>query len=243
MLRIQNLSKEYPPSSKVLRHIDADVFNGDFIAVVGASGSGKSTLLKCLALQESWSGGKYMMDGVDVFKEGFMGKRKVKRECAYLEQNPVLNLKRKALKNVLIGRSAQTPLWRMLTGMVRNDDYMGAMDTLEQFGLLDKAHMVTGNLSGGERQRVAIARSIVHGANVILADEPVLGLDPQSAESVLETFKKLCENERCTVIAVLHNVELAEKYATRIWGIADGELAIDIRGRRLTMSEKRTLSL
>ncbi|MGZ9584198.1 phosphonate ABC transporter ATP-binding protein [Paenibacillus marinisediminis] len=243
MLRIQKLSKQYPTSETILRNIDVDVFNGDFIAVVGASGSGKSTLLKCLALQESWTEGKYIIDGVNIFEKGYMGKRKVKREIAYLEQNPVLNQNRKALKNVLIGRAAQTPLWRMATGMVRNDDYMGAMDTIEQLGLLDKAHMKTANLSGGERQRIAIARSLVHGAKVILADEPVLGLDPKSAESVLETFKELCAKERCTVIAVLHQVELAEKYATRIWGLANGQLEIDIRGRKLLHGEKIKLSL
>jgi len=245
MLRIQNLTKTYAQgeSETVLRGITTDVFNGDFIAVVGASGSGKSTLLKCLALQENWTSGTYIMDGADIFKQGFTGKQKVKRECAYLEQNPIINPKRKVLKNVLIGRSSQTPLWRMVTGMVRNDDYMGAMDTIEMLGMLDKAHAVSGNLSGGEKQRVALARALVHGAKVILADEPVLGLDPQSAEKVLRTFKELCEKERCTVIAVLHQVELAERYATRIWGIADGELAVDIRGRKLLQGEKRQLSL
>ncbi|MCG7407127.1 ATP-binding cassette domain-containing protein [Paenibacillus sp. ACRRX] len=243
MLKIERLNKQYPPSTTVLRNVFADIHNGEFIGIVGASGSGKSTLLKCLALQESWTSGKYTIDGTDIFKLGSSGKSKVKRECAYLEQNPVLSSNRKALKNVLIGRAHQTPLWRMVTGMIRNDDYMGAMDTLEQLGLLDKAHMITSNLSGGEKQRVAIARALVHGAKVILADEPVLGLDPKSAESVLSTFKDLCEREQCTVIAVFHQVELAEKYCSRIWGLADGEIKVDIRGRRLLHGEKMKLSL
>lgn len=217
MIRVDQLVKQYPPEQKVLKNISFEVQPGEFIGVVGASGSGKSTLLKCLALQERWTSGKFVVDGVDIFAQQLSGRRKVKREFAYLEQNPVLSDNRKALKNVLIGRFHQTPLWRMATGMIRSDDYMGAMDTIEQLGLLDKAHKKCSDLSGGEKQRIAIARALVHGADVLLADEPVLGLDPQSAESVLSTFRDLCTKQRKIVIAVFHQVELAEKFATRLW--------------------------
>lgn len=243
MLKIDRLVKQYPPETKVLNGISMEVHHGEFIGVVGASGSGKTTLLKCLALQESWTSGSYYVDGNDVIKQNALLKHKVKREFAYLEQNPVLSPNRKAFKNVLIGRSSQTPLWRMATGMVRNDDYMGAMDTLELLGLLDKAKVQTGQLSGGEKQRVAIARALVHGAKVILADEPVLGLDPHAAEDVMRNFQSVCQKERCTVIAVFHQVELAERFCTRIIGLADGDIKLDIHGRKLLQSEKRMLQL
>ena len=108
-------------------------------------------------MMEKWDGGRFTVDGVEILKEGWSGKRKIKREWAYLEQNPQLYPRKSALKNVLIGRSGQTPWWRMVTGMVRSDDYMGAMDYLEGLGLLDKAHQTAEKLSGGEKQRVAIA--------------------------------------------------------------------------------------
>jgi phosphonate transport system ATP-binding protein len=238
VIRVDQLVKQYPPEQKVLKNISFEVQPGEFIGVVGASGSGKSTLLKCLALQERWTSGKFIVDGVDIFAQQLSGRRKVKREFAYLEQNPVLSDNRKALKNVLIGRFHQTPLWRMATGMIRSDDYMGAMDTIEQLGLLDKAHKKCSDLSGGEKQRIAIARALVHGADVLLADEPVLGLDPQSAESVLSAFRDLCTKQRKIVIAVFHQVELAEKFATRLWGLHDGTIAVDVKGRRLLQSEK-----
>lgn len=87
---------------------------------------------------------------------------------------------------------------------------------------------------------MAIARALTHGAKVILADEPVIGLDPKSADSVLENFKKLCSEENVTVIAVLP-IELAERHAARIWGLSEGRIAFDIRGRRLTMHEKNKI--
>ncbi|WP_195570654.1 phosphonate ABC transporter ATP-binding protein [Paenibacillus sp. 1001270B_150601_E10] len=243
MLKIDRLVKQYPPDTTVLKGISMEMHHGEFIGVVGASGSGKTTLLKCLAMQESWTSGAYYVDGTDVIKQNALVRHKLKREFAYLEQNPVLSPNRKAFKNVLIGRSSQTPLWRMATGMVRNDDYMGAMDALEQLGLLDKAKVETGKLSGGEKQRVAIARALVHGAKVILADEPVLGLDPHAAEDVMKNFQMICQKERCTVIAVFHQVELAERYCTRIIGIGEGELKLDIHGRKLLQNEKRMLQL
>ncbi|MCM3783843.1 ATP-binding cassette domain-containing protein [Neobacillus mesonae] len=241
MIRVENLAKSVGPDKvPVLREISFDMQQGEFIGIVGGSGSGKSTLLRCLALKESWDRGKFIVHGTDIFQAGYAGKKQIKREWAYLEQNPELFTNRTALKNVLIGRSGQTPWWRMITGMVRSDDYMGAMDIIEGVGLLDKAHMKAGQLSGGERQRVAIARALTHGAKVILADEPVIGLDPKSADSVLDNFKKLCSEENVTVIAVLP-IELAERHAARIWGLSEGRLAFDIRGRRLTMHEKNKI--
>ncbi|MGG4220063.1 ATP-binding cassette domain-containing protein [Paenibacillus jamilae] len=241
MIKIRKLTKQVGPErTPLLRGIDAEIHQGEFIAVVGPSGSGKTTLLRCLALQEPWEDGSLIVGGHDVLKSGWTGKMKIKREWAYLEQNPHLNMNRTALKNVLIGRSGQTPWWRMATGMVRSDDYMGAMDVLEDLGLLDKAHDKCDKLSGGERQRVATARALVHGAKVILADEPVNGLDPASAAHVLETFRKLCSDERVTIITVLP-LEMAERFASRIWGLNEGELVFDIQGRRLTQAEKNKL--
>ncbi|MED5018079.1 ATP-binding cassette domain-containing protein [Paenibacillus chibensis] len=241
MIRIQHLTKSVGVDKiPVLKDISLDFQRGELIALVGASGSGKSTFLRCLALKEKWDKGTFVVDGVDILKDPLAGKRKIKREWAYLEQNPQLNQNRTALKNVLIGQSGQTPLWRMATGMVRSDDYMGAMDVIEQLGLLEKAHQKCDKLSGGERQRIAIARALVHGAKVILADEPVIGLDPKSQESVMETLKKLCEEERVSVVTVLP-LELAERYATRIIGLTGGEFGFDIAGRRLTVRERNML--
>lgn len=241
MIRVENLAKSVGPDRlPVLREISFDMQQGEFIGIVGGSGSGKSTLLRCLALKDQWDKGKFTVHGTDIFNAGYAGKKQIKREWAYLEQNPELFTNKTVLKNVLIGRSGQTPWWRMVTGMVRTDDYMGAMDIIENVGLLDKAHMKAGQLSGGERQRVAIARALTHGAKVILADEPVIGLDPKSADSVLENFKKLCSEENVTVIAVLP-IELAERHAARIWGLSEGRIAFDIRGRRLTMHEKNKI--
>lgn len=241
MLRIKGLSKRIPGGPKVLNDISFEAYEGDFIAVKGSSGSGKSMLLKCLALQESWTSGTYLFNGKDVFKEGFLAKQKVKQQVAYLEEKPFLFPEKSGLKNVIIGSVSQTPAWRRWTGMVRSDDYMGAMDMIEKRGLLDKAKIPAKHLSGGERQRMAIARALVHGAKVIVADEPVSGLDPHAADAVLSELKDLCKNEGIIVIAVLHQGDWAERYADRILGLNNGNLVVDVYGRRLTEREKMQL--
>lgn len=239
MIKVDRLMKKVnTEKNPVLKDISFQMEKGEMIGLIGASGSGKSLMMSCLAIKEKWDGGRFMIDGEDMLKPG--GKKKVRREWAYLEQNPTLNVNRTALKNVLIGQSSQTPWWRMITGMVRSDDYMGAMDTIEHLGLLDKARRKASELSGGERQRIAIARALVHGAKVVLADEPVMGLDPKSAEHVLQTLKNLCDEERLTVLTVIP-LELAERYCSRIIGLSGGQIVVDVTGRRLTHGEKSRL--
>ncbi|EFU41284.1 ABC transporter related protein [Paenibacillus vortex V453] len=147
MIKVDRLKKTMGPErTPVLKDITFQMEHGEMIGLIGASGSGKSLMMSCLSMQQKWDGGKLTIDGEDMMNPA--GKRRIRREWAYLEQNPALNVNRTALKNVLIGQSSQTPMWRMVTGMVRSDDYMGAMDTIEHLGLLDKAKR-----KAGEAQR------------------------------------------------------------------------------------------
>jgi phosphonate transport system ATP-binding protein len=241
MIIIQGLQRKLPEGKTILDGIHVKLEPGTFVAIVGASGSGKSSLLRSLALRDRWTAGEYMVDGTDIRKAGFMSIRQFRKQIAYLEQKPALLENKTALKNVLIGNEEQTPLWRRLTGRVRSDDYMGGMDMLETVGLMDHAHRPAEKLSGGERQRVAIARALVHGARLLFADEPVSGLDPHSAEELMAVLKKLCVEKGTTVVAALHRLELAEKFADEIWGLQDGRLVLEVKGRRLTGAEKNQI--
>lgn len=241
MIRVHQLNKSMN-GKQVLSNISVDLNEGELVGLVGSSGSGKSTLLRCIALQDSWDSGDYTWNNTQIIHNGGRGTRAFRSKCAYLEQSPSFYMDKTALKNVLIGQVGQTSMLRRVTGMVRSDDYMGAMDELEKFGLLDKAHVPAGKLSGGERQRVAICRALVHGAKLIAADEPTLGLDPQSAERVLTTLRQLCTEQGVLVVTAL-SIELAERYCTRIIGMHQGELRLDVQGRRLTTEEKARIDL
>jgi phosphonate transport system ATP-binding protein len=241
MIEIVGLTRTLPEGQKLLDNIRAELEPGTLIAVAGASGSGKSVLLRCLALREPWSSGEYRVDGRDLLQAGLPARLRFRRKIAYLEQKPLLYEKKTALRNVLIGAVGQTPFWRRWTGMVRGDDYMGAMDMLERVGLIDRAHQAAEKLSGGERQRVAIARALVHGAKLLVADEPVSGLDPHAQDDIMSLLKQVCKEQGVNVVVALHRLELAEKYADVIWGLVEGRLELLVKSRRLTAAEKAKL--
>lgn len=241
MIIIRNLMKKSVSGEEILSKISLQLDEGELVALIGGSGSGKTTFLRCLSLREKWDEGQLIYDNKELQSISGLEKLKLKKEWAFLEEKPVLNLRKTAVKNVLSGRFYQTPVWRLLTRTTPRDEHVMAMDYLEQVGLLDKAYKKVEELSGGERQRVAIARALVQGARVILADEPLSGLDPRSTEQIMKDFQYLAQKEKVTVVCSLHNVELAERFATRMWGIRDGKLVVDVAGRKLTVLDKNKI--
>lgn len=235
---IRNLKKSYH-GQKVLRGISLDIEPGEMIAVLGPSGSGKSVLLKSIALRESWDSGEFIYNDNDLLKQGWLAKQRYKSICAYLPPKEAsLNPNRTALKNVLKGL---LPTWRKIIGARTKMEYMTAMDYLENVGLLDLAHRKVATLSGGEKQRVAVAKALIQGSEIIVADEPVIGLDPDSALLVLKDLRYMCDKHQATVIFTIPQIEWAEQIATRIIGLADGQIQFDVKGRRLTTAEKMKL--
>ncbi|MFD2612336.1 ATP-binding cassette domain-containing protein [Paenibacillus gansuensis] len=234
---IRNLTKEIQ-HQPILTKISLEINEGEFVAVLGASGSGKTTFLKCLALREAWDEGQYIYEGKDISKAGWLEKLKLNKHWAFLEEKADVQPRKSALKNVLRGRLFHTPIWRLMTGRVSTEEYANAMDYLENVGLLDKASMAAEKLSGGERQRIALARGFVQRAKVIFADEPISGIDPAGAERVMQDFRYVCQRDKATVICTMHNAEFAQRYASRILGLAGGKIVVDVTGRPLTQREK-----
>lgn len=240
MITVKRLSKRFD-GQQVLSDISFEANHGEFIAVIGPSGSGKTTLFRCLTLQEKWDEGQFIYNGKNALSLTLLGKFAFRKEWAYLSAGSNLNFKKTAVKNVLSGRIYQTALWRTLLGKAEQVEHFKAMDLLKKVGLLERGHYKVENLSGGERQRVSIAKALVQGAKVIVADDPLSGLDPHSAEEVMKSLNNIREKDRTTVLVSMQQVELAEKYATRIWGLSEGKLVVDISGRRLTQQEKRLI--
>jgi phosphonate transport system ATP-binding protein len=131
------------------------------------------------------------------------------------------------MANVLTGLLPHVPLWRSLLGRFSDDERMVAMRALEAVGLAEHALQRASTLSGGQQQRAAIARALVQGARILLADEPVASLDPQSTRRVMDILRHLCRQQGITLVISLHNVELARRYCGRIVALRQGELVYD----------------
>jgi phosphonate transport system ATP-binding protein len=239
MIIVRNLSKRFQDGKQALSAVSFQVDAGDFIAIVGGSGSGKTTLLKCMSLKETWDQGQYIIDGKDISKAGFLEKWRLRRSWVYIGDTPNVNPNRTGLQNVLTSYILAKAPWKMLLGgRGSSDDHLRAMDYLDKVGLIDKAHMKASKMSGGEKQRVGIAKSLVSDPKIIFADEPIAGLDPISAARVLEDLQSISRKQGVTIVCTLSNLELAEKYASRLWGIHGGRIVADVTGRRLTVREK-----
>ena len=131
------------------------------------------------------------------------------------------------MTNVLTGLTAGMPLWRSLLGRFSRQDQVRALEVLEAVGLSGQAFQRASTLSGGQQQRAAIARVLVQGARLLLADEPVASLDPESTRRVMELLLTLNRTEGMTLIVSLHHVELARRYCERVLALRDGVLVFD----------------
>ena len=226
VVRADDLSKRYPPDVSALTDVSLTVRPGEFVAVLGPSGAGKTTLFRCLTGLTRPDAGAVWIEDRDLCRLRGRALRAARRELALIFQQFNLIRRLTALQNVLAGRLAQCPTWRVLARRFPRADRQLALACLDAVGLLDRAHARADQLSGGQQQRVAIARALAQEARVILADEPVASLDPESATTVLETLRAVARTG-VAVVASLHQTHLAMTYADRVVALRAGRVVED----------------
>lgn len=218
MVEVVDLKKSYflgDQEIPILKGVCFDVYEGDFISIVGPSGSGKSTLMNLLGCLDQPTGGKIYIRGKDVIH---MTENELAHlrglEIGFIFQKFNLIPRMDALENVLL------PTYVNKREGV--DPKKKAIELLEKVGLGDRMHHKPMELSGGQAQRVAIARALVNDPSIILADEPTGNLDSKTGEDVMELFRELNKNG-ATIVMITHNNELAQK-TNRIIHILDGKI-------------------
>ncbi|GBD48157.1 phosphonate ABC transporter ATP-binding protein [Methylopila sp. Yamaguchi] len=219
---VRRLSKVYDGRA-ALRNASLTAPRGSFVALLGPSGAGKTTLLRCLARLVAPDAGEAYVDGRPMHALSGRALREARARIGFVFQDFNLVRRRSALDNALGGVLASTPLWRVALGRPRPADARSAMAALDRVGLGDRAGARADELSGGQRQRVAIARALVQDTAVLLADEPVASLDPDSAAGVLALLKDLTRERGLTVLCSLHQHHLAHAYADEIVRLAPPE--------------------
>jgi phosphonate transport system ATP-binding protein len=224
MLKVEHLTKVYPNGTQALKDVSFEVADGEFLAVIGLSGSGKSTLLRCINRLIEPTSGKIYWDGTDVTAATGDGIRRVRRQIGMIFQQFNLVKRSSVMTNVMSGRLGYVGTAASLVGLFSHDDRQRALDSLEQVGLAEKAHVRADSLSGGQQQRVGIARALMQEPKLILADEPVASLDPVLAHSILKYLEQLNKERGITVLCSLHFLDLVHRYATRAIALKDGVL-------------------
>jgi phosphonate transport system ATP-binding protein len=239
-LGLQRASKSYG-GVRALREVSLRVAPGEFVALLGPSGAGKSTVFRCLtALTVPDSGAAFVLGRrIDGLRGGAL--REARRSIGLIFQQHNLIGRLSALENVLTGRLSATPTWRVLLGRFREADRQLALASLDRVGLLEKAYVRADALSGGQQQRVAIARVLAQQSRVILADEPVASLDPESSRQVLATLRTIAREHGIAVLCSLHQVDLARQFADRLVGLRDGAVVLDAAPQSLTAAHEAAL--
>ncbi len=245
-LKIRGLNKHFANGKHALRDIELTIAQGEMVALIGASGSGKSTLLRHVAgLMAADAGSESLIevDGRCVQQGGRIHRdiRQVRSQIGFVFQQFNLVDRLPVLVNVLVGLLHRMPLWRSWLRVFTHGERVMALDALQRVGIAECHAQRASTLSGGQQQRAAIARTLVQGARVVLADEPIASLDPESSRKVMDILARINREDRSTVIVSLHQVDVAMKYCPRVVALHQGRVVYDGPSAALTPAMLREL--
>lgn len=212
---ITRVFKNGPVETRVLKGVDLNVRQGEWLAIMGKSGAGKSTLMYQLSLLDEPTDGSIMMEGKDVLKMSDVGRTDFRlRELGYVFQDYALLPELNAVENVMV------PL--IMQGLSTSEAKKIATASLERIGLGHRLKNRPSQLSGGEQQRVSVARATAQNPKILFADEPTANLDNVSSEDVVAIMKQL-HDEGQTIVMVTHEKEYTT-YCDRIVFLDDGNI-------------------
>lgn len=207
---------------EVLKGIDLQVYEGEFVSIVGASGSGKSTLMNIIGALDRASEGSYLLDGVDINQADDSELSHIRnKKIGFVFQTYNLIPRTSALKNV-----ERPMLYAKVPGAERTER---AKELLKLVGMEDRMKHNPDELSGGQKQRVAIARAMANHPAILLADEPTGALDSKTGRLIMDIFHQLNREQGMTIVLITHSDNLAEETG-RIFTLMDGEIIGERRG-------------
>ena len=227
LIRVEGLTKVFDTGTRALDDVSLEVPRGEFLCVIGPSGSGKSTLLRCVNRLVEPTSGRIWVGGEELTALSGHGLRRARRRCAMVFQQFNLVRRSSVLANVLSGRLGYHEGWRAVVPVYSSGDEQIAWSALQRLEIADKATVRADMLSGGQMQRVALARALAQEPEILLADEPVASLDPETAVVVLDYLRDINRSDGITVLCAIHHLELAKRYAGRIMAMRQGRVVYD----------------
>lgn len=229
-IRLDDISvKASTRNQSILNNISLEIKNGEIVAILGQSGAGKSTLLRVMAglIKPSFlHQNRILFNNIDFFSLNKKHKLLLRRKIGYIPQQFKLIKELSVFENVMVGRLGYLSTISSILRRYPENDKKIVRDCISKVGLLGKQDITVKRLSGGEQQRVAIARCLAQEPLIILADEPMASLDISLAKTILEILQS--ENKRGkTVVFVIHDIDMAFKYAKRIVLVKNGQIKYD----------------
>ncbi|HEV7255778.1 MAG TPA: phosphonate ABC transporter ATP-binding protein [Mesorhizobium sp.] len=240
MLRLQSVSKDFSGNLAV-RSVSLDVAQGQMLGIIGRSGAGKSTLLRMINRLVDPTDGVIAFGGDAVSRLAGAALRRWQSECAMIFQQFNLVPRLDVVSNVLHGTLNRRSTLSTVFNLFPQADIHRAIDILARLGIAEHAPKRVEALSGGQQQRVAIARALMQDPKIILADEPIASLDPMNAQVVMDTLRRIHDEDGRTILCNLHTLDTARRYCDRVIGMRAGRIVFDGRPSELTTAAAREI--
>jgi phosphonate transport system ATP-binding protein len=233
LLEVSHVVKSYDRAKPALNDISFSVRTGEFVTVIGPSGAGKSTLLRCINRMTEVTGGEVRFEGASVGRLGRKDLKRLRSKIGMIFQHYALVDRLTVIENVLHGRLGSKSTLAGALGRYSHGEKQQAMDVIAMLGLSEHVYQRCDRLSGGQKQRVGIGRALVQNPKMILCDEPIASLDPNSSRIIMDHLKTFSRTMHITLIVNLHQVDVALKYSDRILGVNNGKLVFNGRPEEL----------
>ncbi len=237
-IELQGVAARHPAAragaAPALQPLDLAIAAGEQVAVIGPSGAGKTTLLQVLACALRPGAGRMQLDAQDPWQLPRSELQRLRGRLFLAPQVPPLPPRQRVVTSVLAGRLPAMGLLASVRSLFYPSDIPAAYEALERFDLSDKLFERVDRLSGGERQRVGLARALLAPASLWLVDEPLSALDPSRSRQAVATLVDGARERGATLVATLHQVDVALANFPRIIGLRDGALAFDLRAGDVT---------
>jgi phosphonate transport system ATP-binding protein len=223
-----------PGAPAALRALNLQLAAGEQVAIIGPSGAGKTTLLQVLACAQPPTQGQLQLAGVNPWTLSARALRRLRGQLFLAPQVPPLPPRQRVVTSVLAGRLPAMGLWASLRSLFYPVDIPSAYAALVHFDLGDKLFERVDRLSGGERQRVGLARALLAPASLWLIDEPLSALDPMRSRMAMSALVDLARERQTTLVATLHQVDMALSHFPRIIGLRDGQVVFDLPAEQVS---------
>lgn len=219
-----------------LSDVSIKVQPGEQVAVIGPSGAGKTTFLHMLACALPPKSGDFTLGGQNPWASRPKDLRKLRSRLFLAPQTPPLPPRQRVVTAVLAGKLPTWSWWQSMRSLIKPTDLKQAHWALHQYDLAEKIFDRVDRLSGGERQRVGLARALVSQADLFLIDEPLSALDPARADQAMKTLTQSASQLNATLVATLHQVDMALKYFPRVVGMVNGQIKFDLPREQVTQA-------
>ena len=240
MLNVKNVTRVFG-QKRAVDNMSFSIDKSAFIGIIGRSGAGKSTFLRMMNRLTDASSGELLFEGRNVLALKGAEMRAWQGQCAMIFQQFNLVPRMDVASNVLHGKLSQHSTLAAMFNMWSKAEIYRALEILDRLGIAEQAPKRAEALSGGQQQRVAIARALMQDPKVILADEPIASLDPMNAQLVMDTLRRIHDEDGRMVIANLHTLDTARRYCDRVIGMRDGRIVFDGTPDQLTTGVARDI--